>query len=106
MDVVAHDRRVADGEAEALGSPDELLGGAGAGQQDGELLAAPARQAVSGFEAGAQPVGEVDQDGVAHGVAVGVVDLLEVIGVEQQQAARRRRPLRASPWRSERSGAG
>ena len=26
MDVVADDRRVADGEAEALGSPDELLG--------------------------------------------------------------------------------
>ena len=75
------DRRIADGETEALRSPDELIRGADAGQKDRELLAAPARQAVPGLEDGPEPVGEVDQDGVTHGVAVGVVDLLEMIGI-------------------------
>ena len=37
-----------------------------------------------------QPARELDQDGVADDVAVHVVDLLEVVGVEHQQAAARR----------------
>ena len=45
------DRRVADARRKPLGPPHELMRGADAGQQDGELLAAPARQALSGLEA-------------------------------------------------------
>jgi hypothetical protein len=64
-----------------------------------------ARQSPGSREALSRP-GEVDQDGVADGVAVGVVDLLEVVGVEQQQAAAGGVVLRAPPWRSGRSGGG
>ena len=77
----------AHGTAKALCPPRQLPVGADVAQQHGELLAAPARQAVSRLEAGSEPVRKADQDGVADRVAVGVVDLLEVVGVEQQQAA-------------------
>src|SRR5439155_18657431 len=87
MDVVVHDWRVADDAAEAFGSPGERLRRADAGQKDGELLATPPRQAVSRLDGGAQTAGEVDEDGVADGVSVGVVDLFEVIGIKQQQSA-------------------
>ena len=56
-------------------------------QQHGELLAAPARQAVLGADRALQPPGELDQHRVADQVPVGVVDLLEVVGVEQHERA-------------------
>ena len=95
-DVPVHDRGLVDGEAEALGALGELGVRCHAGQEHRELLAAPAGQAVSGLEAGAESLRQADEDGVADGVPVGVVDLLEVVGVEEQEAAapgRRRQGL-------------
>ena len=59
-------------------------------EQDGELLAAPPRQRLVGCELLVQPPRELDEHGVADRVPVRVVDLLEVIGVQQQERAARR----------------
>jgi hypothetical protein len=52
---------------------------------DGELVAAEPGRGVARADLGAQPVGELDEHGVAGLVAVGVVDRLEVVEVDQQQ---------------------
>ena len=59
-------------------------------QQHRELLATPAGQQLVGGELAGEPPRELDQHRVADGVPVDVVDLLEVVGVEQQQRAARR----------------
>ncbi len=56
-------------------------------QQQRELLAAPAGQQLVGGELAGEPPRELDQHRVAGRVPVDVVDLLEVVGVEQQQRA-------------------
>ncbi len=61
--------------------------GASLGEHD-ELLAAPAGQDVVAPDATAQPLGDLDQRRVAAGVAVGVVDPLEAVDVEQQHPGR------------------
>ena len=55
--------------------------------QDCELVAAQAGGRVLGAQAGAQTVGQCDQEHVAGGVAEGGVDGFEVIEVEVQDAA-------------------
>ncbi len=54
-------------------------------QHDDELVAAQAPQQVGRLDAGAQPFGELDQQGVAGRMAEAVVDVLEVIEIEKYQ---------------------
>ena len=54
-------------------------------QQHQELVAADPRQRVGGAQFVADPLGELDQQGVADGVAVIVVDVLEIVDVEKRQ---------------------
>jgi hypothetical protein len=58
--------------------------GAGPGQHDQELLAAPAAGQVAGPGDLAQPGRHHPQDLVAGGVAAGVIDLLEPVDVAEQ----------------------
>jgi len=62
----------------------------GIGQDGDELFAAVAGDEIGGAKVVAQHAGEGLQHAVAHGVPVGVVDLLEVVQVEHEE---RRRPL-------------
>ncbi len=76
-----------DAGAEAFGDPDGV-GGAGVGQQRGELLTAPAADDLDEVVAAdllPQGPGDGLEYSVAGEVAVGVVDLLEPVQVEQQQ---------------------
>ena len=66
---------------------------AGAGQHRDEFLAAIAPEQVLRPQRAAQRVRDHAQAMVAAGVAVEVVDLLEVIDVDEQQRQRRRMPL-------------
>jgi hypothetical protein len=84
---MAADGGVRDGGAQRLGQ----LGGVrevGAGQQDDELLAAAAVEEVERAQRGAQSVGDVGEDGVPGGMAVRVVDALEVVDVAGDQPNR------------------
>jgi hypothetical protein len=54
-------------------------------QEGEEFLAAPAHDHVGLAQRDAQVLGDHLQHGVAGGVAVGVVDVLEVVDVEQEQ---------------------
>ena len=61
--------------------------GPGAGRQrDGELVAAQARHAGAVADEVVQSLAEIAQEVVAHVVAEGVVELLEAVEVEQEQA--------------------
>ena len=75
---------VDDGSADPLGA---VL--VGVGEQDGELVAAQPRDHVGVADGAAQQAADGDQELVAGVVAEGVVDLLEVVEVEQQQRAAR-----------------
>ena len=55
----------------------------GVRENDHELLAAEPAAEVGGAESGAADFGEADQDEVADGMAVAVVDAFEVIDVHQ-----------------------
>ena len=57
----------------------------GLGQQHGELLAAIARHDVAALHRGLEDLGDGAQHAVAEHVAVGVVDLLEVIDVDEDE---------------------
>src|SRR5205085_2891784 len=65
------------------------------GEQDGELLAAPAAHEVGLAERLGQPPRDVREDAVAHGVAEPVVDGLEVVHVEERDGEVRPRAARA-----------
>jgi hypothetical protein len=54
-------------------------------ERDGELVAAHATEGVAVAQDAAQAVGGLDQHGVAGGVAVEVVDVLEAVDVEEGQ---------------------
>ncbi len=62
------------------------LGRVAAGQKQGELLAADAGGQIAAAQALAQNAPQGGQHRVAAGVAVGVVDQLEVVGVQHDQA--------------------
>jgi hypothetical protein len=66
----------------------DLVGIAGVLEDDGELVPAHAGRQVGGADALAQAAGDLDQHDVARLVAVGVVDRLEVVEVQHQQAHR------------------
>jgi uncharacterized protein (DUF2236 family) len=88
--VLAADAHRLGGDAPAHGLADgEQRGGLGdAAHDDEELLAAHPQHRVLRAHARAQPFGHGDQHGVARGVAVEVVDGLEVVEVDGQQAER------------------
>ena len=67
----------------------------GVGQHDRELLAADAAEHVGAALRGRDRVGEQPQRAVARGVALRVVDPLEVVDVEHDERARRRGPVGA-----------
>lgn len=70
---------------QAFGDVAGMLLGIRPADQHGEFVAAEARHAILGAHAMAQPLGHVLQDEVAGIVAMGIVDRLEVIQVDQQQ---------------------
>ena len=74
--------------ADALRHAMRLLGG-GVRQQAAELLAADAEQEIGRPDAGVDQVDEARQHIVAAGMAEAVVERLEVVEVEEQQAERR-----------------
>ena len=63
-------------------------------EQEGELVAAEARQRVLRLEEAGQAAGDGEQDRVADGEAEAVIDLLEAVDVEDEDR-RPRRALRA-----------
>jgi len=81
------DRELLDRRADPLGERPGLIE-VRLPAQDGELLAAVAREHVLGADQLLDVLGELHQHLVAGEVAVGVVDLLEVIDVEQDQRQR------------------
>ena len=66
-------------------------------ENDDELLATDAVQAVRHADTQVDDIRDAFQYAVAGGVAVGVVDLLEMIDIEQHDACRRSRPSRSRP---------
>ena len=60
-------------------------------EQEGELVAAEARQRVLRLEEPGEAAGDGEQDRVADGEAEAVIDLLEAVDVEDED----RRPRRA-----------
>ena len=64
------------------------LARAGLGQQDRELVAAEAAEHVGGAQVGRERAGDGAQQVVTGGVAAGVVDGLEVVEVDHDQAER------------------
>ena len=88
------DRDAADDERalERAGEPQRELDGRAAvgqpAQQHRELVAAEPRERVAAPQRAAQPFGDVAQEPVAVVVAERVVDLLEPVEVDQQQADR------------------
>jgi hypothetical protein len=88
LDLAGHERTRAHRLAQTLATRLQLVVGAHAGQQHRELLTAPAAEAVVGAERAAQPRRQLDEHGVADRVPVGVVDLLEMVGVKQREAVR------------------
>ena len=81
-------------QTETLGEVGEL-GPLDMRREHHELLPAPAEDEVAGAQRAAQPVVHVDEQPVAGGVAVGVVDRLEAVEVEE--AERRRPPAAPDP---------
>ena len=75
---------VAASSARSLSAADDGRVAVGLGQQHDELLAAVAADDVRDPRGVADPLRRLAQDRVAGGVAVRVVDLLEVVDVEQQ----------------------
>ena len=74
--------------ADALGDAVGLLGG-GVRQQAAELLAADAEQEIGRPDAGVHQADEARQHVVAAGMTEAVVERLEMVEVEEQQAQRR-----------------
>src|SRR4051794_17396299 len=81
------DRSTPDRVADAFSGITRSLA-TGLGQDHDELLAAVATDHVDLADLIADPVGDLHHDGVAHLVAVGVVDLLEQVEVEHQDGQR------------------
>ncbi len=54
-------------------------------EQQQEFVAADPRQHIGGAQFRLQPLGELDQQGIAGGMAVIIVDVLEIVDVEEHQ---------------------
>ena len=83
----ARERGVVDRRAQALGGDQRALGGV-VGQQPGELLAADAPDGVDRPRGAGDPRGGLGQHAIAGRMAVDVVDRLEVVEVDDDQAQR------------------
>ena len=81
-------RRLFDGHAHLLREHQGSLPVVG-GQDAQELFAAPAHEGVGGSEDGPQGQGDLAQDLVAPGVSALVVDGLEMVDVDEDEAERR-----------------
>src|SRR3954447_9576981 len=81
------DRPLLERDPGALGQARRALQ-VGAGQDDGELLPAPARRHVDLAHALAQRLRELDEDAVADWVAEAVVDRLEAVEISQYEGDR------------------
>jgi hypothetical protein len=77
-------RSLAEGFSEAVGDDHGAFGGR-VGKDDGEFFAAHAGWDVGVAKELEEAVGEGSQDLIAFGMAVGVVEALEVIGVEEEE---------------------
>ena len=82
---LGHEERLREGHDQPVGEGDGDRVGAlvGRGQQHDELVAAQTGDEVAVAADRAQPVGDLDEDAVAGGVAEAVVDRLEAVEVEQ-----------------------
>ena len=69
----------------SFSASDAAASRSGLGQDDQELLAAVAAGDVDGADAGGEQLADVAQDRVARGVAVGVVEALEVVEVDDDR---------------------
>ena len=83
---VAHDRRRRQLRRDAIGTRPDRRGLVEAREQDDELVAAPPTDGVGLAHRRVEAVGGALQDQVTELVAECVVDLLEVINVEQNEA--------------------
>ena len=72
----------------ALGQAFALLGAHGARLDDGELVAAETREEIGLANAGAQALRDRLQQGIADRMAVGIVDLFELVEVDPVQRQR------------------
>ena len=88
------ERYAADGAHDALGERFRLLVG-DVGSEDRELVAAQPREQLVAAHLGRHFAGHPDQQGVAGAVAEGVVDVLELVEVEEQQRHASAPPLSA-----------
>ena len=100
--------RTTNGALERAGEPQRELDGRAAvgqpAQQHRELVAAEPREHVAAPQRAAQPLGDVAQEPVAVVVAERVVDLLEPVEVDQQQADRPAAQPHAARSRAGRGG--
>ena len=95
-DVGPRDReRQLEGDDDALGQGHGVLDGRALAGQDRELVAAEARQQVALAQLRPDALGDVDEQLVARRVTERVVDHLEVVEVEEDDAGRRGRVARA-----------
>ena len=101
------DERRAQHLVEATGAVGDLVDVARLVAQHDELVAAEPGDRVALARAGAEPRGDLDEQGVAEVVAEAVVHVLEAVEVEQQHADDRAAALRrgGSPRRAGRSAA-
>ena len=74
-----------EGGDQALGQGDRVVAHLRAGLDDGELVAAQARDQIGLAQAAVQPLRRAAQETVADGVPKGVVDLLEAVEVEAER---------------------
>ena len=86
------DREV-DDRGDALSHRDGVRRALQRGQEHHELIATEPRDAVHGAHGDQEPFGDLAQDRVAGGMAVRVVDLLEAVEVDEDQAGRLPRAL-------------
>ena len=82
---VAHQGRHRQRGGQFLGHPGGVVGLADLSQQNHKLVAAIAADRVDGAHRGDQHAGHPQQHGIAHRMALAVVDLLEMVDVEKQQ---------------------
>ena len=85
----AHRVGIGEGGGDPVGDRDRLVLVGEAVDQDAELVAAEAGDDVAGAQVGAQPRRDRPQQLVAGVVAEAVVDQLEVVEVEEEDADRR-----------------
>ena len=72
---------------DAPGDDAHIFDGADLVQQKGKLVAREAGGCVLRPDGGREPAGDFDQQGIAGGVPAGIVDFLELVDIEEDDAA-------------------